>query len=188
MQEQMSNQLQEAQSVAKLATISTNEMSGDTPIRLDFKNPVPRGANEYAKLKQIVKQQGLLNAQPMYYAYKIILTMGLLAGSITFLVVVNNFWLQLLNAIYLGFVFTQIGFLVHDTGHRQTFRTPLRNTISDLVMANLLLGVSYSWWVDRHNRHHGHPNQLDLDPDIDMPFLAFTNAPSQQLCLSSSRL
>ncbi|HNB54682.1 MAG TPA: fatty acid desaturase, partial [Anaerolineales bacterium] len=30
------------------------------------------------------------------------------------------------------------------------------------------------WWVDKHNQHHAHPNQEDLDPDIDIPFIAFT--------------
>jgi fatty acid desaturase len=36
-----------------------------------------------------------------------------------------------------------------------------------------LLGVSRQWWIDKHNEHHGHPNQIDVDPDIDIPLLAF---------------
>ncbi|MFJ5801777.1 fatty acid desaturase [Streptomyces decoyicus] len=32
--------------------------------------------------------------------------------------------------------------------------------------ANLALGVCLGWWVQHHNRHHNHPNHLELDPDI----------------------
>jgi fatty acid desaturase len=39
---------------------------------------------------------------------------------------------------------------------------------------NLLVGMSYSWWMDKHNRHHSNPNQMDMDPDIEIPFLEFT--------------
>ena len=33
--------------------------------------------------------------------------------------------------------------------------------------------MSREWWIDKHNEHHGHPNQLDVDPDVDIPLLAF---------------
>ena len=29
-------------------------------------------------------------------------------------------------------------------------------------------------WVSRHNAHHANPNNIDLDPDIDNPVIAFT--------------
>ncbi len=29
-----------------------------------------------------------------------------------------------------------------------------------------MLGVCFGWWVQHHNRHHNHPNHLELDPDI----------------------
>src|SRR5216683_305851 len=33
-----------------------------------------------------------------------------------------------------------------------------------------MLGMSYGWWVQKHNRHHGNPNDFDLDPDIKVGF------------------
>jgi len=42
------------------------------------------------------------------------------------------------------------------------------------VHANLLVGVSFDWWVGKHNRHHTNPNHEDLDPDISIAALAFT--------------
>ena len=42
------------------------------------------------------------------------------------------------------------------------------------LLANLGVGLSYGWWVDKHNRHHAHPNQEDKDPDIEAGALAFS--------------
>ena len=131
-------------------------------------------SNEYAQLKQLMKQRGLLDQQLAYYTYKILFTMSLLIISIAFLFIIDNFWLQLLNALYLGFVSMQFGLLGHDIGHRQVFRTSWKSRIAGFLVGNLLVGWSWSWWIDKHNAHHGHPNQLGLDPDIVRPFTAFT--------------
>src|SRR5260370_891322 len=46
--------------------------------------------NEYAELKRRMKQKGLMDQQPAYYTYKILFTLGLLAFSLTFLLVANH--------------------------------------------------------------------------------------------------
>ena len=130
--------------------------------------------NEYARLKQLMRQRGLLDQQPGYYSYKILFTLSLLAIGLIFLLIVDNFQLQLLNAVYLGFVSMQIGLLGHDIGHREVFRSGWRSTVAGFLVGNLLVGWSWSWWVEKHNGHHGHPNHLDLDPDIVRPFTVFT--------------
>src|SRR5439155_27038152 len=38
----------------------------------------------------------------------------------------------------------------------------------------LLLGMSYGWWIDKHNRHHANPNHVDMDPDINIPAIAYS--------------
>ena len=139
-------------------------------------NPAaPRStANQYAELKRLIKQNGLLDRQPAYYAGKTAFTLGLLAVSLALMFLLGDTWFQLLNAVYLAFVFVQISLLAHDFGHRQfSFRTPWKNDWLTLVFGNLLLGVSRQWWIDKHNEHHGHPNQVDVDPDVDIPLLAF---------------
>ena len=142
---------------------------------LNFKTAASSGlANDYAELKRLIKQEGLLDQQPAYYIRKSLFTLSLLAASVIFLLVVNNFVLQLLNAVFMAFACAQLAFLAHDLGHRQIFRSTWKTDISGFGIANLLLGESWSWWVDKHNRHHGHPNQLDFDPDIAIPLLAFT--------------
>ena len=56
------------------------------------------------------------------------------------------------------------------------FRSGRHNDLLGLLCANLLIGLSYSWWIDKHNRHHAHPNHVDHDPDIDGGGVAFTAA------------
>ena len=131
-------------------------------------------ANPYAELKRLVKEDGLLERQPAYFGGKIALNLCLLAAGLALLPVLDNTWLQLAGAVYLAFVSVQISFLAHDFGHRQfSFRAHWKNDWATLVLGNLLLGVSRQWWIDKHNDHHGHPNQVDVDPDIDLPLLAF---------------
>ncbi len=134
----------------------------------------PSRPNQYAELKQLVRNAGLLEKQPRFYTYKILSTVGLLALSIVFLLLVHNFWLQLLNAAFMAFVFGQIGFLGHDGGHRQIFKATWKNDVIVMLQGNLLVGTSYSWWNNKHNAHHSHPNQLDMDPDIAIPAISFT--------------
>jgi fatty acid desaturase len=135
------------------------------------------GTNHYAELKRLIKENGLLDRQPAYYAGKSVFTIGLLAVGLTLLLVLNSPWLQLLNAVYLAFVFVQMSLLAHDFGHRQfSFRSSWKNDWLTLIFGNLLLGLSRQWWIDKHNEHHGHPNQIDVDPDVDIPLLAFDEA------------
>jgi fatty acid desaturase len=174
MQEQMSTHVQRVQR-AESSRGSALDTPGDNSIPRGF-NPLesPVIANQYTELKRLIKQNRLLDQQPAYYTYKILFTMSLLTASVIFLLVVNNFELQLLNAVFMAFAFSQIGFLAHDIGHRQVFRTNRNTELSAFVIGNVLLGWSWSWWIDKHNRHHGHPNSLDSDPDIAIPLLAFT--------------
>jgi fatty acid desaturase len=151
------------------------EEPGENPAPLLVKGSASRSRiNQYAELKRLIKQNGLLDRQPAYYAGKITFTFGLLAVGLALLLILDNPWLQLLDAAYLAFVFVQISLLAHDCGHRQfSFRTSWKNDCITLIVGNLLLGVSRQWWIDKHNEHHGHPNQIDVDPDIDIPLLAF---------------
>jgi fatty acid desaturase len=128
----------------------------------------------YAELKQCVKSRGLLDKQPVYYMYRIVLLCGALLVGVGVLLLVHVLWLQLLDAVYLAIVSTQIALLGHEAGHRQMFQRLWKHDLLSLVGGNLLMGMSYAWWVDKHNAHHARPNQLGLDPDLAIPFLDLT--------------
>src|SRR5204863_2033737 len=100
----------------------------------------------------------------------------LLAAAWTVFALLGGSWWQLAVAAFLAVVFTQIGFIGHDAGHRQIFRSKRANYLVGLLHGNLAIGLSYGWWIDKHNRHHAHPNTEDKDPDIHISALAFTAA------------
>jgi fatty acid desaturase len=136
--------------------------------------PAPPRGSDYAELLRLVKAAGLLDRRPGYYLAKFLLVGGLLVGGWTAFAVLGDSWWQLAVAVFLAFVFTQIGFLGHDAGHRQIFRSTRANYVVGLLLGNLAIGLSYGWWVTKHTRHHAHPNQEGKDPDIRLGALAFT--------------
>ena len=69
---------------------------------------------------------------------------------------------------------TQIAFLGHDAAHRQIFKSGRWNDWISLIIANLLVGISYGWWQSKHNRHHANPNKEGADPDIALATIALT--------------
>jgi fatty acid desaturase len=125
-------------------------------------------------LSRQVRQAGLLERRRGWYAARIGLNLGLLAAGGAAFAALGDSWWQLVTAAYLAVVFTQIAFVGHDAGHRQISRSRPANNRVGLVHANLLVGISFGWWVPKHDAHHSNPNHEDLDPDIDIPSLAFT--------------
>ena len=138
----------------------------------------PRGS-DYADLMRRVRRAGLLDRRRGYYLTKIAVTGGLLAAGWTGFVLLGDTWWQLAVAGFLAVAFTQIGFIGHDAGHRQIFGSKRANYIVGLLHGNLAIGLSYGWWVDKHNRHHAHPNDEDKDPNIGAGALVFTTRQAQ---------
>jgi fatty acid desaturase len=137
--------------------------------------PSPRGRwSEYTQLSRQLKQAGLLDRRRGWYAARIGLNLALLAAGWVAFAALGESWWQLLVAAYLAVVFTQVAFVGHDAGHRQIVRSRRANDRIGLLHANLLVGISFGWWVPKHNAHHTNPNHEDLDPDISITALAFT--------------
>lgn len=138
-----------------------------------------QGRGDYADLKRLLVQRGLFSRQPAYYAFQALLILGLLGATLTLLILIEPLWLKLLTAALFAFVSTHLGFLGHDAGHRQIFSSPRRNDAA-LLFIGLLIGMSRSWWVDNHNRHHNNPNNLGLDPHTAIPALAFSEGEAEK--------
>jgi fatty acid desaturase len=142
--------------------------------------PASLRGSDYAQLSRQVKQAGLLERRPCRYIWRIAITATLLAGGWAAFVVVGDSWWQLAVAGFLAVMFTQVAFLGHDAGHRQISRSRRVSYILGVLLGNLGIGLSYGWWVDKHNRHHVHPNTEGADPDIAMRVLAFTPAQARE--------
>ena len=131
---------------------------------------------DYAELKGLIKDAGLLESQPRYFAFKFASTAFLFAINIAGVLVFDHPAVVLAAAVLLGFVFTHVGFLGHDLAHRQISHNSHLVSWLGLIVGNLLIGVSYSWWTAKHNQHHATPNHSEQDPDLDYPMLVFESA------------
>jgi fatty acid desaturase len=137
---------------------------------------LPRRGSDYAELMRLVRQAGLLERRPIFYATHITAGVVMLAAGWTVFVLLGDTWWQLVTAAYLSVAFAQNGFLTHDAGHRQIFRSRRANELVGLALGNLGIGLAFGWWVDKHHRHHAHPNQEGLDPDISGENLVYTSS------------
>jgi len=131
-------------------------------------------ASDYALLSRAVRQAGLMDRRGGNYAWRIAITMLLLAAGWAGFVLLGNSWWQLAVAVVLAIMFTQVSFLGHDAGHRQICASRRRSYILGVLMGNLCIGLSFGWWVAKHNRHHANPNTEGADPDIMLRALAMT--------------
>jgi fatty acid desaturase len=136
---------------------------------------IPRGS-DYSILSRQIRQAGLLDRRPRYYAWKITLTATAAVLGWAAFAVIGNSWWQVGVAVFLAIAFAQIGFLGHDAGHSQVFRSRRANDVLGIALGNLGTGLSYGWWTGKHNRHHAHPNTEGADPDIMIGVLAFSAA------------
>jgi fatty acid desaturase len=132
----------------------------------------PSGS-EFTDLARRVKDAGLMRRRYGYYWTKLMLVPALFAVSIVVFIWIGDSWWQLLTAVWFAFLFTQTAFLGHDAAHRQIFRSGRWNDWASLILGGFV-GMSYGWWQHKHTRHHANPNQIDVDPDIDLPVVAFT--------------
>ncbi|HEY3631585.1 MAG TPA: acyl-CoA desaturase [Jatrophihabitantaceae bacterium] len=137
--------------------------------------PATSRGSEYAQLSGLIKQANLLRRRPGYYLAKIVVTAGLFVAGWVGFGLLGSSWYQLLIAAFLAIAFTQVAFLGHDAGHRQIFASRKANDLLGFVHGNLLVGLSFGWWIDKHARHHAHPNAEGADPDIGDGALAFTH-------------
>jgi fatty acid desaturase len=128
----------------------------------------------YAQLSRQVRQAGLMDRRPGRYVWRIAAVAALLAAGWASFVLIGDSWWQIAVAAGLAIVFTQVGFLGHDAGHRQISGSRRTSYVLGILLGNLGIGMSYGWWVGKHNRHHAHPNTEGADPDIMLSALAFT--------------
>lgn len=146
---------------------------------MDARPRAPRRGSNYSELMNLVRQAGLLERRPTFYAVHVTASLLTFAGGWTAFVLLGDAWWQLVTAAFLAAVFAQSGFLGHDAGHRQIFRSRRANQLVGLLHGNLAIGLAFGWWVDKHHRHHAHPNQEGLDPDIGGEDLVYTTSQAQ---------
>jgi fatty acid desaturase len=136
----------------------------------DRSNPT----TEYSALLRTVRDAGLLRRRRGFYIGMFAILTAVLAGIGAGFALLGDSWWQLILAGALGLVLTQFAFLAHEASHRQVFESGKANDVAGRTLANLVVGISYSWWMTKHSRHHGNPNVMGKDPDIARDVVSFT--------------
>ena len=137
------------------------------------------GPREFSHLTQDLRAAGLFERRLGYYWVKVALTVAAFAAGWAGFFLLGDSWATLAIAVGLGVVATQLGFLGHDAGHRQIFESRKANRLLGLGIGNGLIGLSYGWWVPKHNAHHAHPNEPGRDPDIGSGLPSAPHGPDQ---------
>lgn len=135
---------------------------------------IDRATGDFRVLALRIRDAGLLEPRSGYYAVKIALTLGVFGAAWAGVLLLGNSWWTLALAAFLAVMFTQVAFVAHDAGHQQVFRSRRANRLLGLVVGDALVGLSFGWWVPKHNAHHAHPNTIGRDPDIAAGLIAFT--------------
>jgi fatty acid desaturase len=142
-------------------------------ITVTISNATKKGS-DFAGLCQEIRAARLLDRRRGDYSARIALTFAALAATWLVFALVGDSWYQMIVAAVLGLVFTQVAFLGHDGGHQQVARSKRTNDGLSILTGDVLVGLSFGWWVDKHNRHHSRPNYVGYDPDIADSVLAVT--------------
>jgi fatty acid desaturase len=128
---------------------------------------------DFQELRKRITEAGLFSRRPAAFFCNVALVFGMLALSALVLFLTDLWYVQLLNAFLMAFASVQIAFIIHDVGHRQVFKAGWLNVLVAYISI-AFVGGSAGWWIEKHNEHHAHPNHEDLDPDIHIPVLAFS--------------
>ena len=137
-------------------------------------SPVATRRSDFSPLLKEIKAAGLLERRTAAYAMAIGINVALMALTWAGIAVIGASWWVLLLAIPLGILTTRAAFFGHDAGHQQIAASRKLHDWIGMLHGNLLLGMSYAWWNDKHNRHHANPNHTDKDPDVGEGVLVWT--------------
>lgn len=136
--------------------------------------PEQKTGSDFAPLLRAVKAHGLLERRPGWYILSASANLLALAATIVGMVLVGDSWWTLLLALPLAVLWSRTAFFGHDAGHAQISGDRRVSRAVGFFHSNLLLGMSYGWWNDKHNRHHANPNHVDKDPDVGVGVMVWT--------------
>ncbi|WP_404290568.1 fatty acid desaturase family protein [Glutamicibacter arilaitensis] len=133
----------------------------------------PGDPKSFFHVKKLVADAGLVQRRPGHYLGVATVLTVLLGGTIAGFILLGDSWFQLLMAGALGLLLTQFAFLAHEAAHRQILSSGKHNDKLGQFLANIVVGISYQWWMNKHNKHHATPNTIGKDPDIEWDTISF---------------
>lgn len=127
---------------------------------------------KYRELHKRIEREGLYRCRYTSYGiecmrYAFFFTM--------FLFLLNKGWYAS-SAVFLGFLWHQLSFTVHDASHMGITHDFQTDSTIAMTIASWIGGLSACWWKHSHNVHHLVTNSPEHDPDIEyVPIFAITH-------------
>lgn len=121
---------------------------------------------DYAELRQALLAAGLFKPAYGYYFWRSTSCFTLLFLALALFFFSPTAGGTILATLLLGFSLVQVALIGHDAGHLEVFKTTRKNWALGQLCWTLTVGIGFWYWNDRHNRHHGHTNDVDQDPDL----------------------
>jgi len=129
-------------------------------------------ALKYRELYVQVKAAGLFDCPYTSYAWECLRYVTFAALFATCI----HFAQYALAGVFLGCLWHQLVFTVHDSGHMGITHNFQLDTCIGIFIADFLGGLSVGWWKRNHNVHHIVTNSAEHDPDIQhIPFFAISH-------------
>lgn len=138
-----------------------------------------RTGSDFAELRRRIEAAGLLERRPRYYAVRLSVVAAMVVVGWTAFALVGASWWTLAVAAFLAVTSAQVALVAHDLAHRQVFRSNRTSRRAGLVAGNLVIGMSYGYWMHKHTAHHANPNHDDLDPDVGPGVLVWSREAAQ---------
>lgn len=130
-----------------------------------------RIVRKYRLLDERIRKEGLYVCNYVGYAWEC-LRYVILASAV--LILLRLGWYAS-SAVFLGLLWHQLVFTVHDAGHMGITHNYQTDTVIGIVIADFIGGLSVCWWKHNHNVHHIVTNSPEHDPDIEhVPFFAIS--------------
>jgi fatty acid desaturase len=165
--------------------VTPQQLRPESPSQVRIIRTGPRGlghpTSDFAGLLATIREAGLMRRRRGFY---LLMFFGIsLATAVDWVAFayLRGSWYELIVAAVLGVLLTQYAFLGHEASHRQVWESARVNDHSARWLCDLVVGISYSWWMNKHSRHHAQPNTIDRDPDIEKDFLVFQEKQAREL-------
>lgn len=122
----------------------------------------------YRALRNTIVTAGLLERRRRDYVHRMLIAFGLyVAGFALAFVLPVSVLSAAVVCLVLAFATIQIALLGHDAGHHAVFTGLRANWVVGTLCWTFSVGISFWWWRDKHNQHHGRTNELHHDPDLE---------------------
>lgn len=123
---------------------------------------------EIRALRHELNAAGVFERRERQTTFKLLLFLAT-AGTLIALTTMGPLWLAVLLLPPTAFFLSAAAMVGHEGGHRSFSSRTSVNEILYHLLFPLMGGLSALQWKDKHNvRHHGHPNVVDIDDDMEL--------------------